>query len=376
MGQMLKRIIQKEFKQLVRDRKMLAILIVAPIVQLVVLGYAVNFDIDHIPVAVCDNDRTDRSKSFINHFFAGEHFVRAVDSTDHRDIDILMQRGIAEVGLVIPHGFGKSVSSNEPTSVQLLVDGSDANNASNALSYATQITMKYGIDLLKTQAMHPGALAASGPNIELQQRLWFNPELRTRHFMVPALLGVILMVITVMLTAMAIVREREAGTIEMLVVTPIRKTALIAGKLLPFLLIGVVEAVLVAVVTVYLFGVPFRGQVWVLLLGSLLFLYNTLAMGLLISTVSKTQQQAMMSVMFVIIMPFVFLSGFVFPIDTMPVLFQCISKGISLTYYLEIVRALFLKGAGIASLYDDLIALAVLGTVTFGVSVVRFRKYI
>lgn len=376
MWRMLKRIIQKEFKQLRRDRKMLAILFVAPVVQLIVLGYAVNFDIDHIPVVICDNDRTARSQSFINHFFAGDRFVRAVNSTDHRDIDLLMQRGIAEVGLVIPHGFGKSLASNKPTTVQLLVDGSDANNASNALSYATQITMKYGIDLLKTQAIGPGALGSSGPSIELQQRLWFNPELRTTHFMVPALLGVILMVITVMLTAMAIVREREAGTIEMLVVTPIRKTALIAGKLLPFLLIGLVDAVLVSLVTVYLFGVPFRGQVWLLLVGSLLFLYNTLATGLLISTVSKTQQQAMMGVMFIIIMPFVFLSGFVFPIETMPVLFQYISKGISLTYYLEIARSLFLKGAGIGALYDDLIALAVLGTVTFGVSVVRFRKYI
>jgi ABC-2 type transport system permease protein len=217
---------------------------------------------------------------------------------------------------------------------------------------------------------------SSVPGVDLRQRVWYNPELKTRHFMVPALLGLILMIITVMLTAMAIVREKESGTIEMLVVTPIRKLPVLAGKLLPFLFIGLIEVLLVTLVAINLFGIPFKGQAWMLFVGSLLFLFNTLGLGLLVSTISQTQQQAMMTVMFVIMMPFIYLSGFVFPIDSMPEMFQYLSKGISLTYYLEIVRSLFLKGSGIEVLYKDLIALTVLGVVTFAISVVRFRKYI
>lgn len=374
MRKMLAQMIRKELMQLRRDKKMFPILFVAPIVQLIVLGYAANFDIADIPVAVCDHDRSEESADYLGHFFGSGYFTRTIDAAADRDIDPAMDRGIVQVGLVVPHGFGEKIRRGEATAVQLLINGSDTNYASNGFTYAVQITARYSSAILVERMAALGV--SSIPGVDLRQRVWYNPELLTRHFMVPALLGLILMIITIMLTAMAIVREKESGTIEMLVVTPIRKLPVLAGKLLPFLIIGLIEVTLVTLVAVYLFGIPFKGQAWLLFVGSLLFLFNTLGLGLLVSTISQTQQQAMMTVMFVIMMPFIYLSGFVFPIDSMPEMFQYLSKGISLTYYLEIVRSLFLKGSGIAVLYDDLVALTILGIVTFAVSVVRFRKYI
>ncbi len=373
MRGMLARMIRKELLQLRRDKRMFPILFVAPVVQLIILGYAVNFDIDHIPVAVCDRDNSEESADFLAHFFSSGYFTYAADvSTDHA-IDPLMDRGVVHLGMVVPHGFGEAVRGGGTTTVQLIVNGSDTTYASNGFTYAVQIISRYAAAILIERT---AAGVASVPGVALHQRVWYNPELRTRHFMVPALLGLILMVITIMLTAMAIVREKEAGTIEMLVVTPIRKLAVLGGKLIPFLVIGLIEVALVTLAAVFWFGIPFKGQGWLLFIGSLLFLFNTLGLGLLVSTVSHTQQQAMMTVMFVIMMPFIYLSGFVFPIDSMPVLFQHLSKAIALTYYLEIVRALFLKGAGFSVLFKDLLALALLGAVTFTVAVARFRKYL
>lgn len=374
MRKMLARMIRKELMQLRRDKKMFPILFVAPIVQLIVLGYAANFDIADIPVAVCDHDKSEESADYLGHFFGSGYFTRTIDAAADRDIDPAMDRGIVQVGLVVPHGFGEKIRRGEATAVQLLINGSDTNYASNGFTYAVQITARYSSAILVERMAALGV--SSIPGVDLRQRVWYNPELLTRHFMVPALLGLILMIITIMLTAMAIVREKESGTIEMLVVTPIRKLPVLAGKLLPFLIIGLIEVLLVTLVAVYLFGIPFKGQGWMLFVGSLLFLFNTLGLGLLVSTISQTQQQAMMTVMFVLMMPFIYLSGFVFPVDSMPEMFQYLSKGISLTYYLEIVRSLFLKGSGIEVLYDDLVALTILGIVTFAVSVVRFRKYI
>ncbi|HNT29045.1 MAG TPA: ABC transporter permease, partial [bacterium] len=285
MRRMLARMIRKELMQLRRDRRMFPILFLAPIIQLIVLGYAANFDIDHIPVAVCDHDKSEESADFLDHFFGSGYFTRAVNASADRDIDPVMDRGVVQLGLVVPRGFGEAVRGGEATKVQLLVNGSDTNYASNGFNYAAQITARYSSAILVERMAALGV--SSVPGVDLRQRVWYNPELLTRHFMVPALLGLILMVITIMLTAMAIVREKESGTIEMLVVTPLRKLALLAGKILPFLAIGLIEAVLVSLVTVYLFGIPFKGQAWLLLLGSLLFLFNTLGVGLLVSTISQ-----------------------------------------------------------------------------------------
>jgi len=254
------------------------------------------------------------------------------------------------------------------------VNGSDPTYATNGFTYAVQTVARYSSTLLLERMDRTGVTTL--PDVDLRQRIWYNPELKTRWFMVPAILGLILMVITMMLTAMALVREKEQGTIEMLVVTPLRRLPLLAGKLIPFLLIGLLEVTLIVLAAIFIFGIPLRGAAWLLFLGSLLFLFNTLGLGLLVSTLSHTQQQAVMAAIFIVMMPFIYLSGFVFPIDAMPSFFQHLSKAIALTYYLEIVRAVFLKGSGITLLAKDFIALTLLGVVTFTLPVVRFKKYI
>jgi len=371
---MLKRMIRKELLQLRRDKKMFPILLIAPILQLLVLGYAANFDIKEIPVAVCDHDRSEESADLLRHIFGGGSFRRAMDVPADTDLDPALDRGRAQMGIVIPAGFGERLRRNDGTKIQLVINGSDTNYGINGYAWAVQIAARYSTGILVERMAAAGI--ASVPGIEFRPRVWYNPELKTSYFMVPALSGLILMIISIMLTAMAIVRERETGTIEMLVVTPIGKLPVLAGKLLPFLAIGLAEVALISLVAVFWFHVPFRGSVWLLALGSLLFLFNTLGLGLFVSTVSRTQQRAMMIVMFMIMMPFVYLSGFVFPIDSMPAFFQGLSKIIPLTYYLEIVRGLFLKGASLANLADELLALAGLGAVIFSLSLFRFRKYI
>ncbi|MBN1938342.1 MAG: ABC transporter permease, partial [Candidatus Aminicenantes bacterium] len=340
---MLKRMIRKELLQLRRDRKMFPILFVAPIVQLLILGYAANFDIKSIPVSVCDRDRTEESREYLGCIFGGGSFVRVLDVSSEADLDPVLDLGRAQMGLVIPAGFGEKIRRGEGTKVQILVNGSDTNYGLNGYAWAVQATAGYSAGILVERMAAAGVPAV--PGVEFRPRVWYNPELKTSYFMVPALSGLILMIISIMLTAMAIVRERETGTIEMLVVTPIGKFPVLAGKLLPYLVVGLAEVALISLVGVFWFGVPFRGSVWLLALGSLLFLFNTLGLGLFVSTVSRTQQRAMMIVMFVIMMPFIYLSGFVFPIESMPAVFQAISRFIPLTYYLEIVRGLFLKGS-------------------------------
>jgi len=371
---MLKRMIRKELLQLRRDKKMFPILLIAPIIQLIILGYAANFDIADIPVVVCDHDRSEESADFLRGFFGSRYFVRALDVSSDAMLDPALDRGRAQLGLVVPEGFGEKLRRNNGTKVQLIINGSDTNYGVNGYAWAVQVTARFSAGILVERMAAAGI--ASVPGVDLRTRVWYNPELKTRFFMVPALSGLILMIISIMLTAMALVREKETGTIEMLVVTPIGKLPVLAGKLLPYLVIGFVEVALISLVAVFWFGVPFRGQVWILFLGALLFLFNTLGLGLFVSTISRTQQRAMMIVMFIIMMPFIFLSGFVFPIDSMPAVFQTISRFIPLRYFLEIVRGLFLKGSGLRNLAGALIALVGLGTITFTLSVLRFRKYI
>jgi len=371
---MLKRMIRKELLQLRRDKRMFPILFIAPIIQLIILGYAANFDINAIPVAVCDQDRSAESLDYLNHFFGGGYFVRTLDVPRDADLDPALDLGRVQIGIVVPRGFGELLRRGEGTKVQIIVNGSDTNYGVNGYAYAVQVTAGYSSAVLAERISAAGI--ASIPGVELRPRVWFNPELKTRYFMIPALSGLILMIISIMLTAMAIVREKETGTIEMLVVTPIKKLVVLAGKLIPYLVIGLINVALISLVAVFWFGVPFRGSVELLVLGSLLFLFNTLGLGLFVSTISRTQQRAMMIVMFVIMMPFIFLSGFVFPVDSMPAAFQTVSRFIPLTHYLEIVRGLFLKGSGFADLSGSLAALAGLGTVIFTLSILRFRKYL
>jgi len=371
---MLKFMIWKELLQLKRDKKMFPIIFVAPVLQLIVLGYAANFDVERIPVAVCDQDKSEESSQYLDKYFSGRFFQRAVNIDKSAEIDSMLESGKIQGAIVIPSGFGRKIEKGESSSVQLIVNGSDTNYATNTFNYAAQITARYSTGIMLTKIERAGIKDI--PQITLEQRLLFNPELRTKDFMVPAIMGLILMIITVLLTSMAIVREKEMGTIEQLIVTPIKKAPVLAGKLIPFMVIGFIDVVLVTAVAVFLFGIPFKGSYLLLFTGALLFLFNTLGLGLFISTVSATQQQAMMSVMFFVMMPFIYLSGFVFPVENMPVIFQYISQVIPLTHFLIIVRGLFLKGSQFIDIWPSLAAMLTTGIVIFAVSMKRFRKYI
>jgi ABC-2 type transport system permease protein len=333
------------------------------------LGYAATTDVRDVPVVVADADRSGASRELIGRFEASPNFsiVRTVTTTG--EIEPFLERGSAWLALSIPTGYAEQVRVGRPAVVQVIADGSDSNSTTVALGYATSLIGAYAQELV-TQA--PGSPAAGG--IDSRIRIWFNPQLESRHFMIPGVLALVLLVVTANLAAMAIVREKELGTLEQLNVTPLRRWELIVGKLLPYGVIGMVDVLLVVAVAVFWFEVPFRGSFALLLALSLLYVLCTLSLGLFISTVSDTQQQAMMTATFFFLTPMVYLSGFIFPIENMPALIQPFTYLIPLRYFLVIVRGIFLKGIGLDLLWPQAAALAAWGIVVLSLAVARSRK--
>jgi ABC-2 type transport system permease protein len=368
----IKEIVRKEFYQIRRDKRMLAVSIIAPILQIIVLGYAATTDIRFTDMVVCDMDRTAVSRKFVRSFTNSHYFVHKYSLDVPTGIDRLIDEGKASMALVIPPGFGSDLLGQKSPQVQVILDGSDANSANVLLTYATQIVASSSQGVA-AEYLSVGARTGV-PRIIPEPRVWFNPDLKSSYCMVPGVVALILMIITMTLTALAIVKEKEIGTLEQLMVTPIRPYQLILGKLLPFVFIGFLDVSIALAVARYWFGVPMVGSL-VLLFGlSLLFILTTLGLGLFISTIAKSQQQAMLIAQFFFFMPFMFLSGFAFPIANMPVVIQWITYLIPLRYFLEIVRGLFLKGAGVAELWPQALALFVFGVTILSLSVVRFRR--
>ncbi|MDH7511892.1 MAG: ABC transporter permease [Clostridiales bacterium] len=368
------RIVHKEFIQLRRDRRMLAILFIAPVLQLILLGYAANLDIKNIPVVFCDLDGTATSRNFISRFPHSGYFILEGIVSRLADIDDAIIKGRASLAVVLPKGMGRKLAGGESARVQLIVDGAESQSAVVALHYASMIATAYSRQVLleKAERFSP---RVSWAGVNPQIRVWYNPELRSRNFMIPGVLGLLLMVMTMMLTSLGIVKEKEMGTLEQLIVTPVRPKELILGKLLPFFLIGLIDIVLVVAVAVFWFKVPIKGDVFLLFGLSPLFMLTTLGLGLFISTVSKNQQQAMLSAVFFMI-PMMILSGFVFPIQNMPKLIQFFTYLVPLRYYLVIIRGLFLKAVGLEVLWQEALALLVFGLAILGLSVLRFKKKI
>ncbi len=352
---------------------MLPIILIAPVIQLFILSYAATFDIFEIKTAIVDNDKSASSREFVSRISANSIFKVADSKNSDKALEMI-DNSSADMAIVIPSGFEKNIEIAKTASLQVFLNGSDANYAMSGLNYLAKITANYSEKIMVERLYKTGLTTL--PKVGLESRIWFNPELKSRHFMVPAIIALILMIITIMLTAMAIVKEKESGTIESLVVTPISKIAVLGGKLVPFIIIGLIDVCLVTSVAVFWFGIPLKGSFFLLIFASLLFLFNTLGLGLFVSTISRTQQQAMMTVMFFIMMPFIYLSGFIFPIDNMPRFFQYISAVIPLTHFLEILRSLFLSGSGLELLKEHFIALFLSGSFVFAVSITRFRKYI
>jgi ABC-2 type transport system permease protein len=358
----------KEFLQLRRDRRMIPAMIVGPIMQLLVLGFAANLDVRDIPFLLVDHDRSEESRRFVSRLTGSGYFdlVGTEESAD--SVEPWFVSGRAQLAVVIGEGFAADLHRGRRASVQVLADGSDSNSSLVGLSYASQIVSDVGGEWLA-----PGPAGPSG-HVNLAFRAWYNPELRSRWYFVPAVFALVLMLVTMLLPSMAIVREKEAGTLEQLNVTPLRPWQLIVGKLLPFAIIGLIDLLLVTAVATGLFRVPLRGSLLTLVPLSLLFFLNTLGLGLLVSTAVRTQQQAMMFSTLGLMVPMIYLSGLVFPIENMPRAIQPLTYVIPVRHYAIVVRSVFLKGSGLDVLWPEALMLGGLGLTTVALATARFRK--
>jgi ABC-2 type transport system permease protein len=367
----IKEMIRKEFYQIRHDRKMLGVAIAAPILQVILLGYAATTDITNSDLVVCDQDHTIESRQFLKEFTASGYFVHRYSVEIPAQADAYIETARARIALMIPSGFGNDLLAHRTSRVQVVLDGTDANTSNILLNYATQIVNSYSQKVMaEFSARMPGAAAQVLP----EPRIWFNPDLKSSNFMVPGVVALVLMIITMTLTSLGIVKEKEIGTMEQLLVTPMKPYQLIVGKLIPFTLIGFLDVIVVLTLARFWFGVPMRGSLVVLFGLSGLFILTTLGLGLFISTIARSQQQAMLIAQFFFFMPFMFLSGFTFPIANMPAIIQPFTYLIPLRYFLDIVRGVFLKGTGLAELWPQALALFGLGIAIFSLSVFRFRK--
>ena len=375
--QRLRFLVWKEFLELRKDPKLFGVVIVAPILQLTLLGYAATTDVRDVPVVVADGDRSSSSRELIARFDGSPNFTVLDVVSTVNDVEPYLERGRAWLALSIPAGYGVQVARRIPVTLQVIADGSDSNSTTVALGYATSLIGGYAQELVEARvAAAPPAEETVGRagSIEPRIRIWFNPQLESRHFMIPGVLALVLLVVTANLASMAIVREKELGTLEQLNVTPLRRWELIAGKLLPYGAIAMVDVLLVVAVAVFWFEVPLRGSFALLLAMSLLYVMCTLALGLFISTISETQQQAMMTATFFFLTPMIYLSGFIFPIENMPQVIQAVTYLIPLRYFLVIVRGIFLKGIGLDLLWPQAAALAAWGSIVLLLAVSRSRK--
>jgi ABC-2 type transport system permease protein len=365
-------IVRKEFYQVRQDRRMLAVSIVAPFLQVLLLGYAATTDITNSTLVVCDMDRTEESRTFVRRFTTSGYFIERYQVDVPAEVDSYIENAKASIALVIPEDFGRSLLGRESAQVQVILDGSDANSANILLGYATQIVGSFSQSVVARYATLQRGIRIA--RIVPEPRIWFNPDLKSAYYMVPGVVALVLMLITMTLTSLGVVREKEIGTLEQLMVTPIKSWQLILGKLIPFTIIGYVDVLIVLALARFWFGVPLLGSLPLLFALSGMFILTTLGLGLFISTIAKSQQQAMLIAQFFFFMPFMFLSGFAFPIANMPTAIQYVTYAIPLRYFLEIVRGLFLKGAGLNELWTQSLALLVFGVLTLTLSVLRFRK--
>jgi len=364
-------IIRKEFLQLFRDPRTLALAVVIPIVQLFLLGYAATSDVRNIPMAVLDQSKSPQSRQLLDAFRAADYFTIDYFVGSTEEYQKLIESGDARVALVIPADYAIRLSEGN-AKVLMVLDGSDATIGSTALSTARLVGQSFATDILTEQAALSGRAAPSAP-VEVRTQVWYNPDLNSAYFMIPGVIGMILSFITTILTATAIVRERERGTIEQLIVTPIHSWELVLGKLLPYVILAFVETFEIILIGRYWFGVPVRGSLWLIIFTSGLFLMSSLGIGLFASTIANTQQEAMLTVM-MYNLPSIFLSGFFFPIQAMPRVLQWVSYAIPLRYYLVVIRSLLLKGVGIEAIQREVIALAIFGIVIMTAAALRFRK--
>ncbi|HUD98104.1 MAG TPA: ABC transporter permease [Bryobacteraceae bacterium] len=373
-------IITKELSQLFRNRRTRMFLFVPPMFQLIIFGYAVNLDVDNLRMGWMDMDQSPQSHDLLASFQGSGRFLLTALPQSEKDIQNVLDRGDAQVIVRVLPGFGRDILLGHPTSAQILVDGTNSNTASLASAYTSQLVGAYSASVATPQLQSRmmaragmGTMSLKVGRITDSARVWFNPDLKSRNYFVPGVICNLIMVVTVMLTAMAIVREKEIGTMEQLMVTPIRPMELMIGKMVPAALVGLMDLVLMTTAALLIFTIPFRGNPLVLLASALLFLLTSLGMGLFISTIASTQQQAIMSSSLIAIPTFM-LSGFAYPIRNMPIAVQYFTYLNPLRYLIEIVRGIFLKGTGVSVLWPQMLTLLVYGMVVMGLSATSFRK--
>jgi len=363
-------LLKKEFGQLFKDRRLLPIVFVAPVLQLTLLGFAASLDVKNISMVVCDLDKSAESRSMIQKFTNSGYFTIEYATEEYSTIQHYIDENKVTMALVIPPRFGDKVLRREPAKIQVILDGSEGNTAAISMGYINQIIIGASTQIL-TEVL--GGRASAG-RVDPEVRAWYNPSLRSRNFMVPGVLVLIQLITTTNLTAMAIVKEKEVGTLEQLMVTPIRSFELILGKLFPFIIVGMTNVCVVLTVMVFGFGIPIKGSVLLLFVLTGTFLMTSLGVGLFVSTISKTQQQAMMTAIFFVMMPMMYISGFVFPIENMPMPLQYLSLCIPMRYYLVVVRSIILKGVGLDMLWPQAVMLLTMGLGILVASALRFRK--
>lgn len=357
--------VKKERRQLLRDPRTRLIVFVAPIVQLLLFGYAVNTDIHDTATFVVDRDGTTASRRLVDAFEATGRFEATGASTRSADLVRALDRGAAVVGLEIPAGFSRDLAGGGPATIQVLIDGTMSNTATVARGYAARVVEAFGRERPPRGAAPPG--------IDLRARVWYNPDLESRTYNVPAVIGVVVLLMCLLLTALAVAREREIGTLDQLMVTPLSPAELMLGKTLPVAVIGLIDLALVSGVAVFWFGVPMRGTVFALVLAAILYILAGLAAGLLISTISRTQQEAFLT-MFLFLLPAVILSGFLYPVETMPALFRWLAEANPVRHFLVVVRGIFLKGDGVLDLWPRYLVLSFMALSILGFAVDRFRR--
>ncbi|TSA27073.1 MAG: ABC transporter permease, partial [Ignavibacteriales bacterium] len=346
----------------------------APIIQLIFLGYAATLDLNVVHTIFYDQDKTTTSRNFIEEFKSSGFFQLDHYADNYEDVQTYIEKGKSLVAIVIPKDFEKKINRRETTQLQAIFNGSDGNSASIAAGYITTIATTFSKQIVKDFIDVSGRKTSSTGTITAEVRVWYNPELKTRNFMVPAIVGLLVSIVTLILTSLAVVKEKEIGTLEQLIVTPIKPLQLIIGKLVPFVILGFVSVTIVIIAMNIIFGISVRGSVLFLFFSAFLYILSTLGLGLFVSTISKTQQQAMMIAIFAVLMPMIYLSGFTFPIENMPVPIQIISYAIPLKYFITITRGVILKGSGFAEHWIDILALFAIGVSILFLSVWRFKK--
>jgi ABC-2 type transport system permease protein len=366
-------LINKELRQVTRDPNMLRVIFVVPMIQLLVLGYAITTDIKNLNILICDFDGSAISRDLIERFSHTEYFAQVTEDCKAGDIERHLFAGKAIIALIIPKNFGQDLETRRQPEIQILLDGQNSNTAAVALGYCNRILLQFMQDTLRNAASRQPVIARSVKMITPVSRAWYNPELKSVYYMIPGIISILLTIITMLLTSLAIVKEKEIGTLEQLMVTPLTSIQIIAGKTIPFAILGFIEMSVAMTFGVLWFKVPIVGSLPVLALLSATFILTSLGLGIFISTIVNTQQQALFLSWFFLV-SFILLSGFFYPIENMPVWVRVITYGNPLRYFIEILRELFLKGAGLALLWPELCCLLGMGASIFTLAALRFHK--